>query len=203
MGFDRRLIAAPDDVQVRPQQDEIVAVNIARRAAGDVENVEGGAIRREGPSQRRRIRPGGAEAKQRVARPQAILQGGVAVEPDVRQTGTRPGGWHILARQVLGPARLLPDDRRADVAVAQLGADHLVGLALLYVGHCGEMLSGRLSLGGLVADIRPILAAPLAPAERGIARGADVAIADLPALDFVGGEKVWAAPAAQGAGELP
>src|SRR2546425_6292864 len=53
------------------------------------------------------------------------LQGDVAVEPDMRQTGARPGGRHILAEQVLGPARLLPDDGRADVPVAQLRADHL------------------------------------------------------------------------------
>src|SRR5439155_23761072 len=115
--------------------------------------------------------------------------GDVAVEPDMRQAGARPGGRHILAEQVLGPTRLLPDDGRADVPVAQLRADHLVGLALLDVGHSGEMLSGRLSLGGPVADLGPILAAPLAPAERGIARGADIAIAYLPALDFVGGEE--------------
>src|SRR3989441_7850329 len=131
------------------------------------------------------------------------LQGDVAVEPDMRQTGARPGGRHILAEQVLGPARLLPDDGRADVPVAQLRADHLVGLALLDVGHSGEMLSRRLSLGALVADLGPILAAPLAPAKRGIARGGDIAIADLPALEFVGGEELRAAPAPQAAGELP
>src|SRR2546422_2458368 len=38
-------------------QNEIVAVNIARRVVGDLENIEGGAVRREGPLQRGRVLP--------------------------------------------------------------------------------------------------------------------------------------------------
>src|SRR3990172_430730 len=92
---------------------------------------------------------------------------------------------------MLGPARLLTDDRRAGVAVAEFGADHFVRLALLDLRDCNKLI-----------EIAP-QAAPLAAALRGVARGGDIALADLAALDFVGIQQLLPAPALQGAGELP
>src|SRR5262249_42178732 len=115
----------------------------------------------------------------------------MAVEPDVRQPRAGPGARMVFAKVRLGTARLVADHRRAGVAVAELGADHLVALALLDFGDFDEL--------GQVLPQR----APLAPAERGVARRGDVALADLAPLGLVGGEQPRPAPAAQRAGELP
>ena len=87
--------------------------------------------------------------------------------------------------------------------VAELRAGHLVGLALLDVGDGDEIGAGRGALRRVVVDVRPPLRAPLAPAQRSIARGADVALAGRPPLGLVGREQARPAPALQGAGELP
>src|SRR5262245_28766076 len=105
---------------------------------------------------------------------------------------------------MLGPlARLLRDQRRADIAIAELGADHLGRLVLLEVGDAGELRSQRRARWRGLADFRTIELAPLAASGGGKARSRDVARADLPALDFVGGEQASSAPALQGRGELP
>src|SRR5262249_57965295 len=134
------------------------------------------------------IDSGAAEPQQRiaVAVADAILHGGTVAEPDVRQPGARSGrgriGPEIVFRIV---PRLRRDQRRAGIAVAELGADHLVALALLDVGDAGESGARRRPRRRVVADIRPIGRAPFPPPERGIARGCDVALADRPALDPV------------------
>src|SRR5258706_6587543 len=121
----------------------------------------------------------------------------------MRQARARPGGGHVLAEEVLRSAGLLDGDGRADVAVAELGADHLVGLALLDPGDLREIRAHGFAGGRPLAHLGPVLRAPLSPSLRGVARRADVAIADLPALDFIRREELRAAPAAQRAGELP
>src|SRR5262249_38080981 len=96
-----------------------------------------------------------------------------------------PRRRHVLAKQMLGTARLVPDHRRPDVAIPELGADHLVRLALLDVRDSREVLARRLSFRRRVTDVRPVLRAPLASSLRRVARRADVAIADLAPLDLV------------------
>src|SRR6185503_12457154 len=121
--------------------------------------------------------------EQRIPVPDPVLEGGVPIEPDVRQPRPGPGGRHVVPEQVLGTARFLRDDGRADVTVAELGADHLVALPLLDFGDRDELV-----------EVAP-LAAPFAPAARSVARGADVAVAYLPPFSLIGGEQVRAAPA--------
>src|SRR5260221_12418078 len=115
----------------------------------------------------------------------------MAVQPDVGKAGAGPGGGDVFAKFVRRAAGLLDEDRRAFVAVAELGADHFVGFTLLDFGDPDELV-----------QVRP-QAAPLAPALRGVGRGGDVAAADLAALDLVGGEELRPAPALEGAGGLP
>ena len=50
---------------------------------------------------------------------------------------------------------------------------------------------------------KPLLKLGLAAAERGVARGADVALADLAAVGLVGVEQLRSAPALQRAGQFP
>src|ERR1700692_4611337 len=88
----------------------------------------------------------------------------------------------VVAKQVLGPARHVADDGRVDIAIAELGADHLIAFALLDIGNRAEIAPGRRARGRIVANIRPPHRAPFAPAESRIARGADIMLADLAAL---------------------
>ena len=93
-----------------------------------------------------------------------------------------------------GIARFRPDDRRAGVPVAELGPDHLVALALLDVGDARKVGAGLRACRRLVADVWLVGGAPGATSARGMARGLDVALADLPALGLVGREKAPARP---------
>ena len=86
---------------------------------------------------------------------------------------------------MLGTTGLLTDDGRSDIAISQLGTDHLIRLALLDIGDAGEVVSRGLPLGRGVADTGAILRTPFAPAQRRIAGRADVSIADLAALYFI------------------
>src|SRR5258708_10193448 len=104
---------------------------------------------------------------------------------------------------MLRPAGNVPHDRRIDVTVAELSADHLVRLGLLDAGDAHEVLARRRALGSVIANVRPVLRVPLAPPERSVARGADVALADLPPLGFVRVEQPGPAPSLQGLRELP
>src|SRR6202012_4246908 len=70
-------------------------------------------------------------------------------------------------------------------------------------GDGGELAPRLRAFGRIVADIRPPEAAPFAPADRGVARGADIAVADLAAFDLVGLEQARAPPAGKRRGELP
>ena len=82
-----------------------------------------------------RLRP--AEPQQRVAAvvADAVLHRGAVVEPGVRQPHARPGRRRVLDEIVRRPLALLrPDQRRAEIMIAELRADHLVRLALLDVG---------------------------------------------------------------------
>src|SRR5262249_15982766 len=104
---------------------------------------------------------------------------------------------------MLGPARSAADDGRIDVAIAELRADHLVRLGLLEGGDANQVLAGGRPGRRRVAGLRPVLLAPLAPSGRRVARGVDVALADLAPLDLVGIEQIGPAPAGERRGELP
>src|SRR6516162_10095775 len=104
---------------------------------------------------------------------------------------------------MLRPARDIADDGRVDVAIAKLGADHLVRLALLHVGDGCHHLACLPALRRIVADVRAPQGAPLASAEARITRGADVAVADLPSLMLIGGEQLWSGKPFQRRVELP
>src|SRR5882672_2759163 len=114
----RSAVAAPDDVQVGAQQNQVDAVEVADRLIGNIQDLERRAVGLHRLFQAG-ILPGAAEAKQRVAAADAVLQGDVALEPDMRQARAGPGCRQVFAEQGLGPARLLADDRRALVAVAE------------------------------------------------------------------------------------
>ena len=47
-GIGRRAVAAPDDVQVGPHQDEVAPINVARFVAVEIGNRKGSAIARKG-----------------------------------------------------------------------------------------------------------------------------------------------------------
>src|SRR5580693_4165506 len=109
----------------------------------------------------------------------------------------------VFAEQVLRTAGDVADDGRVDIAIAELGADHFVALALLDIGNRAEITPGRRARRRIVTNVRPPHRAPFATAESGVARGADIVLADLAALDPVSFEEPRPAPAAQGRGEFP
>src|SRR5208282_4714711 len=104
---------------------------------------------------------------------------------------------------MLRTAGHVADDRGIDIAIAEFRTDQLVALALLDVGDGAEDVAGLGAGRRIVANVRAPQRAPLAPAERRIARGADIALADLPALDLVGFEQVRPSPAAKRCVKLP
>ncbi len=80
------------------------------------------------------LRP--AESQQRVLVADQILHRGPVLQPDVRQTGSRPRCRHVFAEQALGTARFLPDNRRADITVTRcprVGEDDEHARAMLLV----------------------------------------------------------------------
>src|SRR5689334_17175924 len=116
----------------------------------------------------------------------------------MRKPGPRPGRGHIFAKQVLRAAWNVANNRRIDVAISELGAYHLVRLALLDVGDLRQAVPYVLALHRVVANACLPHGAPFSPADRRVARGAHIALSHLPALDLVRGEKARAAPTLQG-----
>src|SRR5579864_5474472 len=181
----RRRVATPDHVQVRPQQDQVVAVNVASNAVGHVEHGHRRAARADGAFERAGVNLAAAELEDGIAVADAVLYRRAVVEPDVRQPRAGPGGRLVFAEQMLRPAGDVADDGRVDIAIAELGADHLVTLALLDIGNRAEIVPRRRAGRGIVANIRPPHRAPFAAAQGSVARGADIVLADLAALDLV------------------
>ena len=70
----------------------------------------------------------------------------------------------VVAEADARAARHVGDDRRIDIAVAELGADHLVGLALLDIGDRGEVVARRRPSGVLSRMFGRYMRAPFAPA---------------------------------------
>ncbi len=76
-----------------------------------------------------------SEAQQSIPVADPIVHRRAVAEPDVRQPRARPRRRHVLAKEVLGPARFVDHNRGADISIAEFGANHLVRLALLDVGR--------------------------------------------------------------------
>ena len=92
------------------------------------------------------------------------------------QARARPGARTVIHEIVRGGSPgSARDQGRADIAIAKLGADHLVGLALLHLGDAREFGARLRALRRVVADVRPPHGAPFAPPQRGEARSRDVA----------------------------
>ena len=144
------------DVHVGTQQDEIESIDLTRDLVGDIEFGDRCAEGLQCASELRAVVFRVAKAQNAVSRGwNAVLHGAAVVEPDMRQPRARPRGGLVGAKQVLGSARDIANNRRADVAIAEFGADHLVGLALLDIGDRGHDLAGLPSLRRVVADIGP------------------------------------------------
>src|SRR4051812_16593981 len=83
------------------------------------------------------------------------------LHPDVRQPGAGPRGGNIRLDVVRRPlAGLAADDRRIDVAIAELGADHAGRFMRLDRGDVEQMLAGGLAVRGVILDPGAISVAP-------------------------------------------
>src|SRR5216684_6272585 len=98
----RQCIAAPDDVQVGPHQNEIVAVNVADTLDGQVEDTVGCAVGRESAAEGCRVALAG-KAQQRiaVAVADAVLHGSSIFEPDMGEPHPRIGTRYVVDEIVL------------------------------------------------------------------------------------------------------
>ena len=175
-------------MQIRPHQQQVVAVEFARTLVADIECGERRAISREARRKARRIglRPG--QPQQCVAVADAIVQRAAVIEPDMRKPRARPGRRHVFHEIRLGRLALLrPDDARAARDIAKLGADHFIALALLDIGDARQVGAGLGAFRRIVPHIGPVRRAPGAPSARGVPRRIDIARADLPALGLIGG----------------
>src|SRR5262245_23334110 len=122
----------------------------------------------------------------------------------MRKPRPRPRGRNVSHEIVLGSlAWLGGDQRRADIAVTELGADHLGRLVLFDIGYARQRLAQRGAGRRPLAELRPIKCAPTPPPLGRTARSRDVARSHLPALALVGGEQFGAAPARERRCELP
>src|SRR6185295_15004702 len=114
-------VASPDDIKIRAHQDEVIAVDVAWRRCFDRQLLEGRAARTHRPPEAGRVGRAAAESQERVAVADRIVDRTSFVEPDVRQSRAGPRRRNVFTKQLLGPAGLLPDDWRANVAIAQFG----------------------------------------------------------------------------------
>ena len=130
-----------------PQQQEIVAVDVARRRVGNVEHLERRTDRGERPFQRARRRPACRRAAAACSRGRSRCGPASRVPSSSQMCGSRAPGQVVGSYSMnfeLGPLpRLGGDQRRADIAIAELGADHVARLALLDVGELGELGARR------------------------------------------------------------
>src|SRR4051812_7575917 len=104
----------------------------------------------------------------------------------------------VFAKEMFRTAWNVVDYWRVDVTVAQLRADHLIGLALFDIGHAREIVPRRLTGRARLPYLRTPLRTPLAAAKRRVPGCAHIAFADLAPLDFIGAQQVGAAPTLEG-----
>ena len=197
----RHRIAAPGDVHVRPQQQQVEAVDLSRRVAR-----RGRRPRRAARRFRRRRARNGAlprgrcgAAGQRVAAADQILHGPALSEPDMRQPRAGPGRRAVLDEIVLRRPRPAPRQRAASRRSDSRARRRSSRCSCAARAFAIAIRLARVAspLRRVVANVRAIGRAPGPAAGRGEARGGDVALADLPALGLVGGEQRRPAPALQ------
>src|SRR5689334_13399209 len=105
-------ISAPDDVQIRSYEEQIVLIDVARSFGGDVEYLERRVQFMKRSFQARSISMRTAEAKQRVSLAKSIMQGYAVALPDVWETRARPRRREISRVVRIGAITgLLPDNR--------------------------------------------------------------------------------------------
>ena len=121
----------------------------------------------------------------------------------MRQAGARPGGGTIFTVKVLGSARDVIDDRRINITVAQLRADHFVYLALLDIGNLRQTLARGMAGGRRLPQLRPAMRALLSISQGRISRGPDVALPHLAPLDLIGSQQLRTTPTLECGGKLP
>ncbi len=137
----RRRVTPPRHEHVGPEQQQIATVAVARDLVLHRQRRERRAHRLHRRLEPARISLRAGEPQQRVARiGHAILQRTAVAEPHLLQPRAGPCRRLVAAIERLRPAWLLPDHRRGDVAIAELGPDHLVGLALLLIRHPHQAL---------------------------------------------------------------
>ena len=98
-------VTTPDHVQVRANENEIVAIDIAGDAIRHVEELDRRAARTNGAFEPAGVGFTAAELEDRITIGNAVLQRRAVVEPDMRQPRARPRGRLIVAEQMLGTAR--------------------------------------------------------------------------------------------------
>src|SRR5712671_979460 len=165
-----QVIAAPNDVHVGANQNQISLVDRARRPAGKLQHAE-----RHRPSAKRLFQRSrfvsAVEVKQSVTQVRnSILDWCTVLQPNMWQSCSWPTGRLVIPKQVLGSARDVVDDGRVDVAIAKFSANHLVDLALFDGSNLGKVVAGRLASRGIVNDFRTPLRLPFAVTERRVAR---------------------------------
>src|SRR5262249_41604052 len=149
----------PNEWQVAPDRQAVLPGDVGRPVIGKIENLQGRADGGKSLAQDARIGLRSAQAQQRVAVTVAdtVLHRAAVVEPYMRQSRTRPRAWNICHELVWRPlARPRGDQRRADIAIAKLGADHFRRLVLLDIGDARQLLAQRRAGGRSLADLRPI-----------------------------------------------
>src|SRR5262249_50427033 len=115
-----KTVATPDDMHVGSQQDDIVLIEIARGRVGDVERADRRAVGSNGALERAGVGRAAAEAKHRIAVADLVLDRCSVLKPDMRQPRAGPRRGPVFAKQMLRSARNVANDRRVDIAIAEL-----------------------------------------------------------------------------------
>ena len=112
-GVFRRRVAAPGDVHVGAQQQQVVSVNVARAPGRRRVSVSNGAPSRAHRALRGRQCPRPSrQAAAACSRPRSDPGSGVpSADPYVRQPRARPRGRNVFPKEMLRATGLLPDDR--------------------------------------------------------------------------------------------
>src|ERR1043165_2144893 len=107
----RQAIAAPHDVHIRAQQDDIVLIEIARARVWNLEDGHRCSVRSERVFKASSVDAGAPQPQDgKSVAADAILDRRTIVEPDVRQPRAGPCGRTVLAEEMLRSARNIADD---------------------------------------------------------------------------------------------
>ena len=104
----RKLIAAPDHVQIRSHEEQIELINFARLIARNFEYVKRGTHFSKGSLQARSICVCSAEPEQRIPRAKAIVQRRAVVQPNMGEASAGPRRRYIRRVVRIGAIAKLP-----------------------------------------------------------------------------------------------